>query len=980
MRTTNEYSIVNMALVDGPVAPPFLKADSLWVDSVFNTLTPDERITQLLMYPAYSNKDSKHEEQIKNLIKDYKIGGLIFMQGGPERQARLLNEYQNISKVPLLISMDAEWSLSMRLDSTVMYPRQMMLGAIQDNGLIYEMGAEFARQLKRVGVHISFSPDVDVNNNPLNPVINDRSFGEDKYNVSLKAYSYMKGLQDNGILATAKHFPGHGDTGVDSHKSLPQINHDRNRLDSIELYPFKYLIEKGIGSVMVSHLFVPAIDSTHNIPATLSEKAITELLINELNFKGLVITDAMNMGGITNYYKPGKADLMALLAGNDIILFPNDIKLVLSEIKKAIEENLITQEEIDRRCKKVLMIKYWAGLDNPEPVDTENLYTDLNDTKAKYMRQRLVENALTLVKNNDSIIPLKKLDSIRIATISFGNDNLTEFQKRINYYAETDNYIYNSAINVYGKKELINKLKDYDIVIASIHKTNRLAAKKFGISDNTVSFIDELASETKVILDIFANPYSLKYFKNSGKMEAVVVSYNDWDITNDFSAQLIFGGIPAKGRLPVTPTEEFPAGSGFDTRKIRLKYSGIPEEAGVDSRFLYKVDSIFNSGLYAGAYPGGQIVAARNEIVFYQKSFGNHTTKDSKKVEDFDIYDLASVTKVIGTNLALMKLFDQNVYNLDDKISDYLPLLANSNKKSINFKDVLTHRAGLKSWIPFYSETIKTQEKRDEYYRTEYSDIFSVQVADSMFLTKFYEKIIYDELVKSAMNNYGSYIYSDLGFYLMRLFIEKETNENIDNYLYEKFYSPLGAWSTCYLPLNKFNKNSIVPTEIDSIYRIQLLHGYVHDQGAAMLGGISGHAGLFSNANDIAKIMQMILNKGQYGGERFISEGTIELFTKYQFLPTNNRRGICWDKKHPTDCNKGIGSKSSSDLAYGHSGYTGTMVWADPQYNFLYVFNSNRVFPNSENWKIIKMNIRTEIEEVLYEAFQSFDRGNHLLN
>lgn len=961
------------------VKPPFLSADMQWVDSVFNTLTPDERIAQLLMYPAYSNKDAKHEAYIKSLVEDYKIGGLIFMQGGPYRQARLVNKYQSVSKVPLLISMDAEWSLSMRLDSTIYYPRQMMLGAIQNNDLIYKMGVEFARHLTRVGVHMSFSPAVDINNNPLNPVINDRSFGEDKNNVMHKAYKYMRGLQDNKILASVKHFPGHGDTGVDSHKSLPQINHDRQRLDTVEFVPFRYLIKHGISMVMVSHLFVPAIDSVTNTPATLSPKAINDLVKNEFQFEGLVITDAMNMGGITNYFKPGEADVKAILAGNDILLFPNDIQLVMSEIKKAIENKLITQEEIDKRCKKVLMAKYWAGLNNYKPIDTLNLYQDLNNIKAQYLQQELIENAITLVSNNNSVIPIKNIDSLKIATLSFGNEKLTNFNDRIKYYTETDNYIYNTAINAYGKETLLNKLKDYDIVIVSIHNTNRLAAKKFGITDNTIDFIDALSLKTKVILDVFANPYSLAYFKNAEKIEAIIVSYNDWEITNDISAQIIFGGIPASGRLPVSASNKFKVGTGFNTEKIRLKYTKIPEEAGVDSRFLYKVDSIIDLGLHVGAYPGGQVVAARNGIVFYQKPFGNHTVKTSKKVDDFDLYDLASVTKVMATSMAIMKLYDEQKFDLNDKLSTYLPLLKNTNKEDIIFKDLLTHRAGLKSWIAFHANTITPEEKRNEYYSSRYSDDFSIQVGEAMYLNKNYKDTIYDIISKSELKKYGNYLYSDLGFYLLKLFVESETGLDFEKYVEENFYAPLGAWSVCYLPLKKFEKTKIVPTELDTIYRHQLLHGYVHDQGAAMMGGISGHAGLFSNANDIAKIMQMLLNNGEYGGVRYISKKTVNLFSEYQFLPEENRRGLCWDKRHPTDCKLGIGSESSSDLAYGHSGYTGTLVWADPKYNFLYVFNSNRVYPTSSNWEITKKNIRTDIEEVFYQAFKSYDSGNNKL-
>lgn len=955
--------------------PPFYIADSVWVDSVFNSLNSDERIAQLLMVQAYSNQSYEHEKFITDLIQNYKIGGLIFMQGSPYKQVSLINKYQSVSKVPLLISMDAEWSVSMRLDSTVLYPRQMMIGAIQNDRLIYEMGIEFARQLKRVGVHINFAPVCDVNNNSLNPVINERSFGEDKFNVAQKSYQYMKGMQDNGILAVAKHFPGHGDTDIDSHISLPTINHKRSRLDSLELYPFRYLIKKGIAGIMVGHLYVPAIDSKSNTPATLSPLAVNELLKKEMEFKGLVFTDALNMGGITNYYKPGESDVKALIAGNDILLFPNDVDLVINEIKLAIVKGLITQDEIDLRCKKVLMAKYWAGLNNFKPIDTENIFEDLNNADAQLMQQKLIENSLTLLINKNSIIPLANLDTLRIATISFGDSKISPFQNRLKYYAQTDDFVYSEAIKKYGNDGFMNELRKYNLVIAGIHKTVYSSSKKYGINDETIKFIDDLAEKSNLILDIFANPYSLSYFKNADKCVAVIVSYNDWEITNDFSAQLIFGGIPAKGRLPVTPDNRFPVNSGINTNKVRLKYTRVPEDVGVDSNWLYKVDSVMNEAIVAGAFPGGQIVAARHGIVFYQKSFGYHTYNKDFPVTDFDLYDLASLTKVLGTTPALMKLYDEKKFVLNDSLSKYVKEVKNSDKAGYTFFDILTHRAGFKSWIPYYKETIKTETVRQQYYSSTSTEQFSIQVAKDMFLLNTFRDSIFEQIRKSDTNPYGTYIYSDLGFYLFPLFIESVTNQSFSDYLTKTFYSRIGAWTFCFNPLEKFDRSKITPTENDKLYRQQLLHGYVHDQGASMLGGISGHAGLFASANDVAKMMQMFLDGGEYGGEEYIKPKTIEMFTKYQFDSTVNRRGLAWDKPCPGDTTKGLGSGSSSNLAYGHSGYTGTMVWADPYYDMIFVFNSNRVYPDAENLKIIKMNVRTIIEEIFYQAILSNDKS-----
>lgn len=951
--------------------PWFWNMDISWADSTLKTLTLDEKIAQLIMLPVYSNKDAAYNAKTVALVKEYQLGGVIFMQGGPVRQINLVNKLQEASKVPLLVGMDAEWSLSMRLDSVTLYPRQMLVGAIQNNELVYEMGAEFARQLKRVGANVNFAPVIDVNNNPDNPVINDRSFGENKYNVAEKGWAYASGMQDNGVLAVGKHFPGHGDSNVDSHKAMPILNHSRERLDSLEFYPFRYLAQKGVGGMMVSHLFMPAIDSTPGIPATLSPIAVKEVLRKEINFNGMVFTDAMNMGGIVNNFKGNEADVMALLAGNDMIMFPTDVKNVIDKIKEAIDEGKITEKDINDACYRVLITKLRLGLDKGvEPISKQNIYSDLNNVEAKLMQQRLIENALTLVKNQDSIVPIQKLDSVRIASISFGNTTETKFQKRLRYYANVDNLVYTRDLKSLSAEQQKKKLSKYDLIIVSVHgKNQRSASKRFGISQEMSNAIDNILENNKnVILDIFANPYGLAYFKNIDKTKAIIVSYNDWDLTNDFSAQLIFGGIPAKGILPVSATETIKEGMGEHTEKIRLKYTSIPEDAGVRSDIIREVDSIFNSGIKANAYPGGQVVLSRNGIVFYQKSFGNLTYENKMdSVSDLDLYDLASLTKVIATTSDIIMLYDQGKFKITDKLSDFYSYWKNSNKANLTFEQVLTHRAGLKSWIPFYKRTI-TPEAYPEIYSNCPSEKFSEKVADSLYITKSYRDAIFQTIKESALENRGKYVYSDLGFIVMPNVIKNMSGTDYVSYTYKNVFSPLGAYSLCFNPLEKFPKEQIAPTENDTYFRNQLLRGYVHDQAAAMLGGISGHAGLFGNANDLAKVLEIYLEKGKYGGIRYFSDSAVQRFTEYHYDPTFCRRALCWDKPVANDRTKGLGSKSASEMAFGHTGFTGTMVWADPKYNIAVVVLTNRVHTNSENWKLTKLNIRTNIEEAVYQA------------
>ena len=949
--------------------PWFWNMDISWVDSVMGQMTLDEKIAQLIMIPVYSNKSASYNSETIKLVEKYQLGGVIFMQGGPGRQINLVNRLQKVSKVPLLVGMDAEWSLSMRLDSVVQYPRQMLVGAITNNELVYEMGAEYARQLKRVGANVNFAPVIDVNNNPSNPVINDRSFGENKYNVAEKGWMYAKGMQDNGVLAVGKHFPGHGDTDVDSHKAMPIITHDRNRLDSIELYPFRYLSQKGVGGMMVSHLFVPSIDTTENLPASLSPKAVKEVLRNDVNFHGMVFTDAMNMGGIVNYFKGNEADVMALLAGNDMIMFPTDVKDVIEKLKTAISEGKISEKDIDEACNRVLLTKLRLGLHKGvEPISAKNVYADLNDVKARLMQQHLIENALTLAKNQDSIVPIMHLDSVKIASVSFESTEETMFQKRLRYYADVKNFVYSKDLKGLSAEQRKKKLASYDIVIISVHgKNTRAASKKFGISQATMDAVDELLGSCKnVVLDLFANPYGLAYFKNINKAKAVIVSYNDWEITNDFSAQLVFGGIPACGVMPVSATDSIREGMGERTYKIRLKYSKIPEDAGVKSEVIQKVDSIFKSGIHTKAYPGGQVVLVRNGIVIYQKSIGYHTYDEKEEVDDFDVYDLASLTKVIATTSDIIMLYDQGKFKITDKISEYYDGWKNSNKSHLTFWQVLTHRSGLRSWIPFYKKTM-SEEMYPKIYSDTKSDKFSIQVADDLYMAKSYKDEMFRLIKESALENKGKYVYSDLGFIVLPYVIKELSGEEYVNYTYRNVFQPLGAYSLCFNPMDRYDLEHIIPTENDSYFRMQQLHGHVHDQAAAMLGGVSGHAGLFGNANDLAKIMEIYLEKGKYGGVQYFSDTAVQRFTEYYYEPTFCRRALCWDKP-VSDRSAGLGSKSSSNKAFGHTGYTGTMVWADPEYNMAVVVLTNRVYTDSENWKLTKQNIRTNIEEAFYNA------------
>jgi len=969
-----------------------------WVDSVMKKLSLDEQISQLFMVAAYSNKDQDHIDDIAQLVEKNKIGGLIFFQGGPVRQAKLTNYYQSISEIPLLIAIDGEWGLGMRLDSTFKYPKQMMLGAIENDTLIYQMGRDIGFQLKRQGIHINFAPVVDINNNPQNPVINVRSFGEKKENVTNKGVAYMKGMQDVGIMAVAKHFPGHGDTDKDSHYTLPAVYHSKERLDSVELYPFKKLIDAGVQGVMVAHLNVPALEKTPELPTTLSKAVITDLLKNELGFKGLVFTDALNMKGVSESNTPGEIECMALAAGNDILLFSENVAKAIARIKKLVKQDKISRDQIETSCRKVLAAKYKAGLNNylreNEYVKIAGLEKDLNRFKFDLTRRNLVESGLTLIKNERSLLPITKLKNKKIASVSFGTDKITTFQKTLDKYAKVDHFYNQNGLT----DSLIRILSKYDLVITSIYSSSLYpSGNNYGVKDEYLKSIIRLSAGSKVVFTLFANPYSLKALTAQNKIAAILVAYENDEITQSIAAQAIFGGIIVSGKLPITINNDFPVGLGIELKKkIRLKYS-IPEEAGIDSEKLYKADSIALKAINDRATPGCRILAARNGIVFYDKSFGYHDYFKEIPVTDNSIYDIASITKIVATVPALMRLYEQHEFNIDDSLKRYIPDLDTTNKGNLLIRDMLTHQARLNGWIPFYTATLQTlfpdqslsNRKFSEDYPYKVNDNlylsknyrmkegiysftkktnYSIPVTDNLFILSSYNDTIFKMIRQSKLIDKKEYRYSDLGYYYFYKIVENKTGALFADYLDTTFFQPLGANRTSFLPLNKFPKNEIVPTENDQLFRRQLIHGTVHDPGAAMLGGVCGHAGVFSTADDLAKIMQMFLNGGEYGGEQYFQKETIDLFTKSPNIISENRRALGFDKPQMDYTKDGPTCKCVSAESYGHSGFTGTIVWADPYQQIVYIFLSNRVHPDQDNNKLLKMNVRTDIQQAIYDA------------
>ena len=945
-----------------PLRTKDFDAQDVWVDSIINNMTIDEKIGQLFMVQAYSNLDQNHEDFITNLITKYHVGNLIFMQGTPEKQAELTNKYQAVSKLPLMIGFDGEWGLDMRLQNTYRFPWNMTLGAIQDDSLIKEFGEHLGKHCKRLGIHINFAPVVDINTNPDNPIIGNRSFGESKENVTQKAIAFTQGMQKYGVMANAKHFPGHGDTATDSHHTLPVLNFDKKRLNEIELYPYRRVFDAGIGSVMTAHLSIPSLESNKSLPTSLSKNVVTNLLKQELGFNGLIITDGLNMKGAANYATSAEINLAAIQAGNDLLLIPQDVPASANLIKKAIELKTLSLEQLNFSVRKILKAKYWMGLNNYKPVVLENLQNDLNTIDDELLHRKLVKNSLTVLKDAKKEIPFSNLEDKKIAYVNLGDDSGAYFLEMLNNYTKVD------AVSDKNLNGLIQKLKPYNQVIIGFHKSNLNPWKSYKFSNNELVWLQEIARQKNVILDVFTSPYSLLQLKTFKNIEGIIVSYQNSKLAQELSAQLIFGVFEAKGKLPVSIGKEYKVGAGLQTYSLgRFEYT-LPEDANLSSKKLAQIDLFADTILKDKMAPGFQVLVARHGKVVFQKSYGHHTDDQSLKVKNSDVYDLASLTKILASLPLIMKAEEESKISLSASVKDILPSFKNSNKATVSVMEILSHYGRLHAWLPFYKDT---QDKEGHnlaaFYNDKKTNTYSIKVADNLFLDEHYKDTIYKHIKEVDQRDEAGYKYSDLGYYLFKEALETKYHKPLNKMVDEEFYKSLGANRMTYLPLEKFDKSEIIPTEIDDYYRNQLVHGYVHDMGAAMLGGVAGHAGLFANANDVAKIMQMYLQKGFYGGRRYLKEETVNKFNHRYFSDENVRRGLGFDKPDLTERAYAT-CGCVSDESFGHSGFTGTYTWADPKSGIVYVFLSNRVYPHANNRGLITSNVRTKIQQTIQDA------------
>ena len=952
------FGTLSLAQQPDPLLSVNPKLQQKWVDSVYHSMSLDQKIGQLFTPMVFSKKDDKHFDDIRSLIEKYHIGGIIFSLGAPVKQTQWLNEFQSMSKIPLLISMDAEWGVAMRLDSVIAFPWSMTLGAIKENSIIRKIGKRMGEQEKILGVNMSYAPVLDINTNAQNPIIGNRSFGEDPSRVAEKGVALMLGHHDAGILTSGKHFPGHGDTAKDSHKTLPTVSFDRSRLEKIETYPFKKAIEQGLSSVMTAHLNIPALTDTKD-PTSLSHSVVTQLLKQNIGFNGLAVTDALNMKGAEPNDPNSNMDLLALMAGNDILLISKDIPLGIEKIKIAYQKFNVVKTRVEESVKKILKAKYKVGLTHKNRFDTKNIYTRLNTKKDTLLIEEAYAKSITLLKNDNQLLPLDPRTTY--AHIKLGDDQSDVFETQLRDYVNI------KTVTPSSIDETLTALKDFKKVIISYHRSNRSPFLSADFSKDDIKLIQAIARKHELVLDIFVNPYSLIDLGDLSSIESLIVSYQNSPISQKISAELMNGHGSFLGSLPVGISNIFPVGSGIQFEpNEKNKRIGLIEK-GFDPDRLAEIDYFAQRVIDSAITPGMQILVAKSGEILYHKSFGHHTYNKKIKVENHHLYDLASLTKITATLPLIMREVDQKSFGLNSSFKDFMPDLEGTNKANLSVKESLSHYARLTPWIPFYKETIddKGQPLR-KFYRDRDKTRFNIPVADQLYLRSNFNQKIKKQVIGSPLLDSLYYKYSDLPFYLFKNFLEKKYKKPLNDLADEFLYKPLGLERTLFNPWKFVPKDEIVPSEIDDYFRHRELRGYVHDMGAAMQGGIGGHAGLFSNAEEVYYIMQMYLQKGSVNGYEFITSKTFDEFNRCYYCDKGNRRGVGFDKPQL----KGEGSTCGcvSKVSFGHMGFTGTYAWADPDQELIFVFLSNRTYPSMSNNLLGQKNVRTRMQALVYKA------------
>jgi CubicO group peptidase (beta-lactamase class C family) len=717
---------------------------------------------------------------------------------------------------------------------------------------------------------------------------------------------------------------------------------------------------------------VPSIEATNELPSSLSKKTVPKLLKTDMNFDGLVVTDALNMKGVTAVFAPGKLEVAAFQAGNDLLLFSQNVPLAIKEMRKGMRKRQIKKEELASTVKKILKAKYKVGLADYRQPNTDNLSLKLHQVESDVLQHKLYEHAITLVKNSGNLLPFHLIDTTSFASLSL-NARAPIFHSTLSKYAHFDRF---NTLTSKDHASLISQLKDHDVIVVGVFGMNNSPQKNYGIKKEDLLLLDKLREHAEVIINLFGNPYALSEFDN---FDQVLCAYENNDFTQQLVPQALFGANDIMGTLPISASTNWPTGTGITRNNNQRLGQSVPEMVSMDRATLNKIDLIAQEAIETMATPGCQVLVARNGKVIFDRSYGYHTYDSIQQVTPESIYDIASITKVAASLQAITFMEEQGLIDLDKKISFYLTDLKGSNKEDMTIRDILSHQSGLWPYLPFWRQTMNSEEHLPKYYNHQPASDFPYYVSEGLYTSKSIRESVWQWVIESKLRQkeedvpYG-YKYSDMGYYMMHRLAEQVLNQPIEDFLAQNFYEPLGLTTLGYNPLHRFDKSRITPTERDSTFRMTQVWGTVHDQGSALFGGVAGHAGLFSNSRDLATLMQMHLQGGVYGGLRYLNESTLHKFTQQQYL-NYNRRGAGWDKPLPGAW-YGPTSEYASKLTFGHTGFTGTAVWADPTFDLIFVFLSNRIYPDANNRKLIQNNIRTRMQDIVYQSIWEFSKSH----
>lgn len=987
LKQLSVIAIASLPFLASAITPNIERANkdaaTRWADSVYNTLTERQRVAQLYFPKAIPTNTSTAKAAIQKYVATEGCGGLLFTEGTLEEHADMIRYAQSIAKVPLLITFDGEWGLSMRIKNSPKFPYNMALGAIEDYNLIYQYGEEVARECRQLGVHVNFAPDADVNSNPANPVIGYRAFGEDPERVAKAVTAYSLGLEAGGVQSVAKHFPGHGDTDSDSHKALPVVTHTRAHLDDTDLVPFKEYINAGASGIMVGHLSVPCIDPS-GCPASLSKQITTKLLRDTLGFEGLVYTDALEMKGAANYSATPAVD--ALNAGADVLLGSSPTKVV-DAIMAAIANGKISKKDVEKHCKRVLRYKYLFNAANSPKAKNAELSKSINSAVADALIQKLTNASVTVLKNTSNILPLDIPTDHKVSVVNIGAKSNNTFTDICRHYANVSSYY--TMGDTFSDASL-EKINSNENVIVAVYTDKAGARDAFA----------QIARTAKNITAVFfVNPYKMKKFAATfSNVKALVIAYDNIKAAHISGAEAIFGGIETKGKLPVALNGVAPIGAGIELPKTRLGFTS-PIAEGIAPWLTDSINALINDGLRQGAFPGCQVLVARNGNIIFDGSFGKLSTEpNAGNVNRETIYDLASVSKATGTLSGIMKAYDQGLFSLEDSLAMLIPEITDPGKRCVTIRQLLHHETGIPASINVYDAMFDTttytgrliQPRRDAQHpikiqkraygnksarlRTDITspiatDEFPIAAAEGIYVGKATYDTLMHRIYNVPLRANRNYTYSCLNFCLLMDIEQRLTGRNHDSYVHEEIFAPLGAYRTGYRAADWDKTSNIASTENDTFMRKQTLKGYAHDELAGMSGGVQGNAGLFANADDLAKLCQMLLNGGVYGGKRILSDKTVKLFTTEK-SPTC-RRGLGFDKPDTENPDHSPTCEEASAEVFGHLGFTGTVYWVDPSQNLIFVFLNNRVNPTRDNEAFNRMDIRPHLFSLVYRALNA---------